>query len=142
MSKPDDGETAIEENVTTYKSAQNEARNKVEEKNQGINLTKNFKLEEDFQFFSKTLDSQILGEGSYQTPIENLSNSKILRGRSYQTPPDNLSNSKILREGNFQTPTENLSKSQIHGEESIQTSPENLHNPTIEFQKKVPVLPW
>ena len=52
-------------------------------KRKGINLTKNFELEEDFQFFSKTLDS------------------KILRGGSYQTPPDNLSNSKILREGSY-----------------------------------------
>ncbi|KYN43243.1 hypothetical protein ALC56_02305 [Trachymyrmex septentrionalis] len=34
MSKSDDGETAIEENITTYNSFQNEARNKVEEKNQ------------------------------------------------------------------------------------------------------------
>ena len=33
MSKSDDGETAIEENITTYNSFQNEARNKVEEKN-------------------------------------------------------------------------------------------------------------
>ena len=82
MSESDDGETAIEENITTYNSFQNETRNKVEEKNQGINLTKHFELEEDFQFFSKTLDSQILGGGNFQTPPENLFNSKILRGRS------------------------------------------------------------
>jgi len=62
MSKPDDGETAIEKNVITNKSIQNKDENKIKEKNQGINLNKNFNLEEDFQSFSEILDSQILGE--------------------------------------------------------------------------------
>jgi len=50
MSKPDNGETAIdEENVITNKSAQNKSGNKIKEENQDINLNKNFNLEEDFQ---------------------------------------------------------------------------------------------
>ena len=93
-------------------TTQNRGESKVIEKIQEITrgnkkLNKNFNPEEGSQTFTETLDFEIHGGGSYQTP------------------PETQVNSKILGEGNFQTSLEKLSNSKILGEESCHTSSKN-----------------